>query len=94
MGGRRAWFDERAALARRRGEHEQGGIEQNASSDRAPSDSYFEWGFERWGDCQGELSSSVTAGVDDRAGLTGLPPLPMIIDVEASDDVLYQASIM
>jgi hypothetical protein len=45
-GGQRAWFDERAALARRHGEHERGGIEQNASRDRAPSDSYFEWDFE------------------------------------------------
>ena len=33
------------------------------------------------------------AGVDDRAEMTGLPPLPVIVDVEASDDVLYQASM-
>ncbi|KIM84488.1 hypothetical protein PILCRDRAFT_384823 [Piloderma croceum F 1598] len=90
-GGRRAWFDERAALARRHREHERGGIELNAIDD--PLDSYWEWDFERWENCQGELSSSVTAGVDDRAELTRLPPLPMIVDVEASNDVLFQASI-
>jgi len=90
-GGQRAWFDECAALARRRREHERCGMDTN--DDRAPMDSYEGWDFERWGDCQGELSSSVTAGVDCEAGLVGLPPLPVIVDVEASDDVLYQASI-
>jgi hypothetical protein len=90
-GGQRAWFDERAALARRRGEHDRCGMDANGN--RAPSDSYEEWDFERWGHCQGELSSLVTAGVDCEAGLAGLPPLPVIVDVEASDDVLYQASL-
>jgi len=53
-------------------------------------DSYWEWDFELWGNCQRELSSSVTAGVDD--GVV-LPALPAIVDVEASDDVLSEASL-
>jgi len=92
-GGRRAWFDESVALARRREAHELDGVEQNVNRAHAPSDSYCEWDFERWGDYQGELSSSIMAGIDDRAELPELPLLPVIVDVEASDDVLYQASL-
>jgi hypothetical protein len=90
-GGQRAWFDECVALARRRGEHERCGVDVNGN--HAPFDSYGEWDFERWGVCQGELSSSVTMDLDCEAGLTKLPPLPVIVDVEASDDVLYQANL-
>jgi hypothetical protein len=64
----------------------------DVNGNRAPLDSYEEWDFERRRDSQGELSSSVTVGVDCEAGLAGLPPLPVIVDVEASD-VLYQASL-
>src|ERR1700737_1483623 len=60
-GGRRAWFDEQIDLIRRRLEHEQGAVGLGTSGDGAPSDSYWEWDFERWGHCQGELSSSVMA---------------------------------
>jgi hypothetical protein len=58
-----------------------------------PFDSYVEWDFERWGVCQSELSSSVMMDMDCEAGLAKLYPLPVIADVEASDDVLYQASL-
>jgi hypothetical protein len=92
-GGRRAWFDDYLALAQRRETHELAGVEQDASRDRAPLDSYWEWDFERWENYLGELSSSITGGIDDRPGLLELPSLPVIVDVEASEDVLYQASI-
>jgi hypothetical protein len=88
-GGRRAWFDERADLAGRLEEHERCGIEQGGDN---PSDSYWDWDFERWPHCQGELSQSVATGVDDDDELVRLPALPVIVDVEASDSVLDQAT--
>lgn len=50
-------------------------------------DSYLDSDFERWGElrCQTELSSSLTAGVDD----TGLPVLPSIVDVEMSRELRF-----
>jgi hypothetical protein len=92
-GGRRAWLDDYLALAQRREAHELAGVEQDASRDRTPLDSYWEWDFECWENYLGELSSSITEGIDDRAGLLELPSLPVIVDVEASKDVLYQASL-
>jgi len=86
-GGRRAWFDERAALARRYDEYERGGMENR---NNALSDSYWEWDFVLWRNCRRELISSVTTGVDDGVGL---PALTVIVDVEASDDVLSEASL-
>jgi len=91
-GGQRAWFDEQADLIRLRDVHQWGTPEQGPSGGGAPSDSYWDWDFERWGHCQGELGSSVAAGVDE-AGSPGMPPLPVIVDVEMSDDVRYQASL-
>ncbi|KAG2345119.1 kinase-like protein [Suillus weaverae] len=80
-GGRRAWFDEWQTVKKR---HE--ALDQCSSSYRnALPHSYFDSDFERWGDFQMELSSSLTAGVDD----TGLPLLPLIVDVEMSRDVRY-----
>jgi len=86
-GGRRAWYDEHAALIRRHQEHDR------ASSVGALSDSWLSWDFERWEPCQGELSSSVTVDVDG-AELPGLPLLPVIVDVEISDDVRDKASFI
>jgi hypothetical protein len=63
-------------------------------NDNALSDSYWDWDFERWGHCQGELDSSVAVGVNDSAAFAGLPSLPVIVDVEVSDDGRYQASVM
>lgn len=74
--------DEYMNLVRRREENERPGVEQDATADGAPLDSYFEPDFEDWEYCQGELSSSVTAGLNDGAGLVGLPPLPVIVDVD------------
>ena len=91
--GRRAWFDDYLTLAQRREAHEMVGVEQDASRDRTALDSYFEWDFEHWQNNPGELSSSITEGIDDRAELLELPSLPVIVEVEASDDVLYQASL-
>jgi hypothetical protein len=84
----RVWFYEHAALAQCHREHEWGGIEQNESNDCL--DSYWEWDLQRWKSFQGELSSSVTVGVHDRAELTRLPPLPMILDVEVFKDILFK----
>ena len=92
-GGRRAWFDDYLTLAQRREAHEMVGVEQDASRDRTALDSYFEWDFERWQNNPGELSSSIMEGIDDRAELLELPSLPVIVEVEASNDVLYQASL-
>jgi len=91
-GGCKAWFEEHADLTLRRREHERGTMEKPMNGD-APSDSYWEWDFERWGHCQGELDSSLAAGVDGATAFANLPPLPVIVDVEVSDDVRYQASL-
>jgi len=88
--GQRAWFDDYLALAQRREAHELAGVEQD---DRAPLDSYWEWDFELWENNPGELSSSIVGGIDDTAGLLRLPSLPVIVDVEASKDVICQASL-
>ena len=39
------------------------------------------------------IGSGTLSVEDDGAELTGLPPQPMIVDVEASGDVLYQTNI-
>ncbi|KAG1863690.1 kinase-like domain-containing protein [Suillus subluteus] len=81
-GGHRAWFDEWKSVKKRREELDHGSSSYSRS---ALPDSYFDSDFERWGDYQTELSSSVTAGVDD----AGLPLLPLIVDVEMSRDVQF-----
>ncbi|KAG2072062.1 hypothetical protein BDR04DRAFT_1097343 [Suillus decipiens] len=80
-GGRRAWFDEQKSVEQLREKLDQ------CSSESCQSDSYMHSDFEQWGelDCQKELSSSMTVGVDD----TGLPPLPLIVDVEMSDELRF-----
>ena len=93
MGGWKAWFDNYLALAQCHEAHELVGIEQDTSHDCAPFDSYWEWDFECWENYLGKLSSSITGGIDDRARSLELPLLPMIVDVEMSKEVLYQASL-
>jgi len=83
-GGRRAWYDEWQTVKERREKLDQ------CSSDykRALPDSYFAPDFEQWGGYQMELSSFMTAGLDDNND-TGLPLLPLIVDVEMSRDVRF-----
>lgn len=65
-GGRRAWFDEWKTVKKRREE-----LDQDSTESYNQPDSFLDSEFEQWGElaCQTELSSSMTAGVDD----TGLP---------------------
>ncbi|KAG1902983.1 kinase-like domain-containing protein [Suillus fuscotomentosus] len=83
-GGYRAWYDEWQTVKERREKLDQGSSDYK----RALPESYFASDFEQWGGYQMELSSSVTAGVDDN-GDTGLPVLPVIAEVEMSRDVRF-----
>lgn len=80
-GGRRAWYDEWQTVKKRREELDQGSSDYKC----ALPESYFASDLSQWGGLQMELSSSVTAGVDDSDA--GLPLLPLIVDVEMSRDV-------
>ena len=44
----------------------------NMNGNHTPFDSYGEWNFERWGVCQGELSSLVMMDLDREAGSVGM----------------------
>ncbi|KAG2119118.1 kinase-like domain-containing protein, partial [Suillus discolor] len=81
-GGRRAWYDEWQTVKKRREELD---LDQGSSDyKRALPESYFASDLSQWGGLQMELSSSVTAGVDDSDA--GLPLLPLIVDVEMPRD--------
>ncbi|KAG1857268.1 kinase-like domain-containing protein [Suillus tomentosus] len=88
-GGRRAWYDEWQTVKKRREELD---LDQGSSDyKRALPESYFASDLSQWGGLQMELSSSVTAGVDDSDA--GLPLLPLIVDVEMSRDVRFMRAL-
>ncbi|KAG1902947.1 kinase-like domain-containing protein [Suillus fuscotomentosus] len=83
-GGCRAWHDEWQTVK----EHREKLDQCSRDYKRTLPDSYFALDFEKWGGFQMELSSSVTAGLDDNDD-TGLPLLPLIVDIEMSRDVRF-----
>lgn len=82
-GGTIAWFDEYEVLSRRRHDDERCGLKEKGHLDE---NSYSEVDFNRWRYSPGEITESITMGIDDDG--EKFAGLPVIVDVEASIDVL------
>jgi len=83
--GGEAWHHELLQINRMHREYDLCGSEL-----KSPQLTYYGWDYEQWSNPQHELSASIAVDIDNVPSPVEFPSLPKIMDLELSDEIIYQ----